>query len=161
MLRSSVISVFVAQWWIWLIYHRISGPVVRFAWVHVGDPLRPFGTNFGVKKTKIVFKIRAEMDRTFAVFSGDGQQFAFCGSDGKLSIFDVNSGVLKQEYVPNLHLRSPCTSLSWISLHSNGVRPAEFINPYISCIQLWYLCGAPSQAYRVALNGVRKVVRYW
>ncbi|BES88811.1 Dip2/Utp12 Family [Nesidiocoris tenuis] len=61
------------------------------------------------------------MERDLLVFSECGENFAYCGSDGKLSVWDVITGLLKQEYVPNLHLRSPCTSLSWITLNSNVV----------------------------------------
>ncbi|KAF6214158.1 hypothetical protein GE061_008897 [Apolygus lucorum] len=64
------------------------------------------------------------MERNLAVFSDSGANLAYCGTDGKLSIWEVNTGVLKQEYVPSLHLRSPCTSLSWISLNNNAANSA-------------------------------------
>jgi U3 small nucleolar RNA-associated protein 5 len=49
-------------------------------------------------------------------FSPDKKLFAIIQSDGKLKIYDVEKSELKQEYVPNLHLSTPCTALSWIKL---------------------------------------------
>lgn len=50
-------------------------------------------------------------------FSPDHKLFAVIQSDGKLKIWDVLSNQLKQEYVPNLHLSTPCTALKWIRLN--------------------------------------------
>lgn len=49
-------------------------------------------------------------------FSPDNKLFAIIQSDGKLKIWDAEKSELKQEYVPNLHLSTPCTALSWIKL---------------------------------------------
>lgn len=49
-------------------------------------------------------------------FSPDQKLFAIIQSDGILKIWDVETNLLKQEYVPNLHLSTPCTALKWIKL---------------------------------------------
>ncbi|XP_001604509.1 WD repeat-containing protein 43 [Nasonia vitripennis] len=49
-----------------------------------------------------------------SAFSHDGQFLAFCGTDGKLKIWETATSRLKQEFVPNLHLSSPCSVLDWI-----------------------------------------------
>lgn len=49
-------------------------------------------------------------------FSPDQQLFAVIQSDGVLKIYDAETSALKQEYVPNLHLSTPCTALKWIKL---------------------------------------------
>lgn len=51
-------------------------------------------------------------------FSSDGEYFAHCGNDGKLKIWDTNTGRLKQEYVSNFHLSSPCCILEWLYISS-------------------------------------------
>ncbi|KAK2586858.1 hypothetical protein KPH14_009796 [Odynerus spinipes] len=53
-------------------------------------------------------------------FSQDGQYFAYCGNDGKLKIWETATSRLKQEYVPNLHLQSPCSVLCWISVNTQA-----------------------------------------
>ncbi|CAO1427404.1 unnamed protein product [Diamesa hyperborea] len=47
-------------------------------------------------------------------FSPDQKLFALIENDGKLKIWDVETNVLKQEYVPNLHLSTPCSAFKWI-----------------------------------------------
>ncbi|XP_014256664.1 WD repeat-containing protein 43 [Cimex lectularius] len=54
-------------------------------------------------------------------FSDCGQYFAYSGPDGKLKLWETSAGTLKQEYVPNLHLSSPCTALIWISIPISSV----------------------------------------
>jgi hypothetical protein len=49
-------------------------------------------------------------------FSPDQKLFAIIENDGKLKIYDTERNLLKQEYVPNLHLSTPCTALKWIKL---------------------------------------------
>lgn len=51
-----------------------------------------------------------------SVFSRDGKYLAYCGNDGKLKIWETATNRLKQEYVPNLHLSSPCSVLEWITV---------------------------------------------
>lgn len=51
-------------------------------------------------------------------FSSDGEYFAHCGNDGKLKIWDTGTGRLKQEYVSNSHLSSPCCVLAWLYVSS-------------------------------------------
>lgn len=48
-------------------------------------------------------------------FSPDKKLFATIQSDGILKIWDVETNIIKQ-YIPNLHLTSPCTALKWIFL---------------------------------------------
>lgn len=50
-----------------------------------------------------------------SAFSEDGKYFCYSGADGKLKVWDTESGILSQEYTPNLHLSSPCTCLTWVS----------------------------------------------
>jgi U3 small nucleolar RNA-associated protein 5 len=47
-------------------------------------------------------------------FSSDKKLFATIQSDGVLKIWDTETNQIKQEYIPNLHLSSPCTALKWI-----------------------------------------------
>ena len=49
-------------------------------------------------------------------FTPDQKLFAVIQSDGVLKIYDAETSLLKQEYVPNLHLSTPCTALKWIKL---------------------------------------------
>ncbi|CAK9810782.1 WD repeat-containing protein 43 [Anthophora quadrimaculata] len=53
-------------------------------------------------------------------FSSDGEYFAYCGNDGKLKIWDTGTGRLKQEYVSNFHLSSPCCVLAWFYVSSQS-----------------------------------------
>ncbi|XP_053975386.1 WD repeat-containing protein 43 isoform X1 [Hylaeus volcanicus] len=52
-------------------------------------------------------------------FSSDGEYFAHCGNDGKLKIWDTFTGRLKQEYISNFHLSSPCSVLAWLYVNSS------------------------------------------
>nr|CAD7413819.1 unnamed protein product [Timema poppensis] len=49
-----------------------------------------------------------------SAFSYDGKYFGYCGDDGKLKIWETDTGTLKKEYIPNLHLSEPCTCLTWL-----------------------------------------------
>uniref|UniRef100_A0A336KSR8 CSON015286 protein n=1 Tax=Culicoides sonorensis TaxID=179676 RepID=A0A336KSR8_CULSO len=49
-------------------------------------------------------------------FSSDGKLFAYIDEAGKLKIWDTERNLLKQEYIPNLHLASPITCLKWIEV---------------------------------------------
>jgi U3 small nucleolar RNA-associated protein 5 len=53
-------------------------------------------------------------------FSPNQKLFSYIDSDGKLKIWDVESNELKQEYTPNLHLSTPCTTLIWIEVNTNA-----------------------------------------
>lgn len=53
-------------------------------------------------------------------FSPDKKLFAIIQNDGVLKIYDVETNVMKQEYVPNLHLSAPCTALKWIKIAHKG-----------------------------------------
>lgn len=61
-----------------------------------------------------------------SAFSQDEQYYAFCGSDGKLKIWETASGRLKHEYTPNRHLSSPCSVLEWIFV---GLQPIGTASP--------------------------------
>ncbi|XP_014608429.1 PREDICTED: WD repeat-containing protein 43-like [Polistes canadensis] len=50
-------------------------------------------------------------------FSQDGQYLVHCGIDGKIKIWETETNKLKQEYIPNQYLNSPCNVLSWISVN--------------------------------------------
>ncbi|KAK0092601.1 hypothetical protein PV326_001058 [Microctonus aethiopoides] len=51
-----------------------------------------------------------------SAFSPDGQYWAYCGRDGKLKIWETSTSRLKQEFIPDLHLSSPCSVLEWITV---------------------------------------------
>ena len=52
----------------------------------------------------------------YSAFSNDGQYLANCGIDGKLKIYETATNRLKTDYVPNHHLKSPCSILRWITV---------------------------------------------
>ncbi|KAF3425956.1 hypothetical protein E2986_11974 [Frieseomelitta varia] len=58
-------------------------------------------------------------------FSPDDEYFAHCGNDGKLRIWDAVTGHLKQEYVSNLHLSSPCCALAWLYVSSRATNTSS------------------------------------
>ncbi|XP_043461904.1 WD repeat-containing protein 43 [Leptopilina heterotoma] len=51
-----------------------------------------------------------------SAFSNDGQYLANCGIDGKLKIWETATNRLKVDYVPNYHLKSPCSVIKWITV---------------------------------------------
>ncbi|XP_078040921.1 WD repeat-containing protein 43 [Augochlora pura] len=55
-----------------------------------------------------------------SAFSFDGEYFANCGNDGKLKIWDTFTSRLKQEYISNFHLSSPCCVLTWLYVNSSS-----------------------------------------
>ncbi|XP_033329925.1 WD repeat-containing protein 43 [Megalopta genalis] len=55
-----------------------------------------------------------------SAFSSDGEYFANCGNDGKLKIWDTFTSRLKQEYISNFHLSSPCCVLTWLYVNSSS-----------------------------------------
>ncbi|KDR13291.1 WD repeat-containing protein 43 [Zootermopsis nevadensis] len=59
-----------------------------------------------------------------SAFSESGKYFGYCGVDGKLKVWETESGILSQEYTPNLHLSSPCTCLTWVASR-NSVSPRK------------------------------------
>jgi WD40 repeat protein len=59
-------------------------------------------------------------------FSQDGQFLAFCGTDGKLRIWETATSRLKQEFVPNLHLSSPCSILGWITIGTQSTNTSVY-----------------------------------
>ncbi|XP_014203464.1 WD repeat-containing protein 43 [Copidosoma floridanum] len=58
-------------------------------------------------------------------FSHDTQYLAFCSTDGKLKIWETSTNRLKQEFVPNLHLSSPCSVLEWITVGTQSTTAAS------------------------------------
>ncbi|XP_014283733.1 WD repeat-containing protein 43 [Halyomorpha halys] len=67
--------------------------------------------------------ISETMVKDCSLFSNCGRYFVHSSQNGKLKIWDTISGTLKQEYVPNLHLNSPCSSLTWIDVPSRVNSP--------------------------------------
>jgi len=64
--------------------------------------------------------------KDLALFSKSGRYFVSTHSgDGKLRVWDVAKGDLKHEYVPNLHLNSPTTSLTWVNAVSLTASPVK------------------------------------
>jgi WD40 repeat protein len=61
-----------------------------------------------------------------SAFSEDGKYFGYCGVDGKLKVWETETGVLSQEYTPDLHLSSPCTCLAWLASR-NSVSHVEHV----------------------------------
>lgn len=65
-------------------------------------------------------------------FSPDRKLFAIIQNDGKLKIWDVEKNQLKLEYVPNLHLSTPCSALKWILLSTGQkVRKQKYFSAEI------------------------------
>ncbi|XP_072162964.1 WD repeat-containing protein 43-like [Diadema setosum] len=46
-------------------------------------------------------------------FSGNGSCFAISSADGRISVWDPNTGDIKQQYTPSSHLSTSCTCLAW------------------------------------------------
>ncbi|GLH15348.1 WD repeat-containing protein 43 [Gryllus bimaculatus] len=67
--------------------------------------------------------IMGVMDR--CTFSESGQYFACYNDDGKLRVWEAETGVLKQEYTPNFHLGSPGTCLQWLKLSLETITPKK------------------------------------
>ena len=53
---------------------------------------------------------------TESAFSHNGQHFANVSTDGRLKIWESESGLAKQEFVPTAHLSTACTCLVWAPL---------------------------------------------
>ncbi|XP_015112063.1 WD repeat-containing protein 43 isoform X2 [Diachasma alloeum] len=60
-----------------------------------------------------------------SAFSSNQQYWAFCGNDGKLKIWETATSRLKQEFVPNLHLSSPCSVIGWITVGQQSTSVAQ------------------------------------
>ncbi|XP_015184773.1 PREDICTED: WD repeat-containing protein 43-like [Polistes dominula] len=56
-------------------------------------------------------------NNTCIAFSQDGQYFVHCGIDGTFKIWETKTNKLKEECIPNEHLKSPCNVLFWISVN--------------------------------------------
>lgn len=52
--------------------------------------------------------------------SADGKLYALLSSDGKLKIWNTENNELQQEFVPNLHLNTPFTCFTWITVANSG-----------------------------------------
>lgn len=52
-------------------------------------------------------------------FDSEGRYFAKINEDGILKIWDTASNSLEQEYVPDIHLASPCTCLQFVECFQN------------------------------------------
>ena len=48
-----------------------------------------------------------------SAFSQNGQYFANVSTDGRLKIWECESGRAKQEFIPTSHLSAACTCLVW------------------------------------------------
>ncbi|KAK9882917.1 hypothetical protein WA026_023765 [Henosepilachna vigintioctopunctata] len=61
-------------------------------------------------------------------FDKSGAYFAQLSEDGKLKVWNTATNTLEQEYVPDLHLTSPCTCLQFVefwSCKSNNASPKK------------------------------------
>lgn len=63
----------------------------------------------------------------FSAFSPDSSFLAICSDDGKLKIYETHTNRLKLEYVPNLHLSSPCSAITWIKASSQTNNPVSHV----------------------------------
>ena len=63
-----------------------------------------------------------------SAFADNGQYFANISTDGRLKIWECNSGLAKQEFVPTSHLSAICTCLVWAPFkHSEQVGISTFL----------------------------------
>lgn len=61
----------------------------------------------------------------YSSFSKCGQYYCHWGLDGKLKIWETGAGTFKQEYIPNLHLKSTCTCLNWIAASNDSFSSSQ------------------------------------
>ncbi|XP_070571108.1 WD repeat-containing protein 43-like isoform X2 [Ptychodera flava] len=47
------------------------------------------------------------------VISPDGEYLAFASPDGRLKVWETETGVVKQQYTPSSHLSATCSCLAW------------------------------------------------
>jgi U3 small nucleolar RNA-associated protein 5 len=55
-------------------------------------------------------------------FSPNCQDWALTTHDGRLSIWDSDTGRIKQEFIPSAHLSSACTCLAWMPATENDTK---------------------------------------
>ncbi|KAK6618932.1 hypothetical protein RUM44_003313 [Polyplax serrata] len=53
-------------------------------------------------------------------FSNSGSLFTHCASNGRLTIWDTATGVLKQEFTKSAHLNSTCSCLVWVQISKHN-----------------------------------------
>ena len=49
-------------------------------------------------------------------FSPVGHELALTSHDGKMTVWDAQTGQVKHQYIPSKHLSAVCTCLSWMPL---------------------------------------------
>ena len=49
-------------------------------------------------------------------FSPGGQELALTTNDGRMHVWDAQTGQIKHQYIPSKHLSAVCTCLSWMPL---------------------------------------------
>ena len=55
-------------------------------------------------------------------FSPNCQDWALTTHDGRLAIWDSETGQIKQEFIPSAHLSSACTCLAWMPITDQDTR---------------------------------------
>ena len=55
-------------------------------------------------------------------FSPSCQDWALTTVDGRLTVWDTETGRIKQEFVPSAHLSSACTCLAWMPASGKDFR---------------------------------------
>lgn len=68
-----------------------------------------------------LFLAMAAINNTLHVseYSEDGKLFALLNVEGKLKIWDTETGEYQKEYVPNYHLKAPFTCFTWITVNGS------------------------------------------
>ena len=86
--------------------------------------------------TQLCFAIIVVKMATYgcSAFSNDGQYLANCTIDGRLKVWETATNRLKIEYVPDQHLKSPCSVVKWItvSLQSLSITVSHVVFSFLS-----------------------------
>lgn len=66
--------------------------------------------------------------------SADGKLYALLSSDGKLKIWNTENNELQREFVPNLHLNTPFTCFTWITVNGSTSGGSHKVCKYLMYI---------------------------